>query len=390
MAYGAILGQRGIQTVNGVPSGADGNVDLSAGTMTNGIDMNGKILTGLTEPVNNTDAANKQYVDDSLLPFDVNRKIIFIGDSYATVSNWPTQCANYLGLTSDQYWDISVSGSCFALGTWLTALQEWVSSNQTEVPNIGTILCAGGINDSTEGNYPLVGTGIQNFCNYVKSNFTNCQVKIAYIGWALENTELGAPRRSDYRRTVYQTYTKCAQWGAIYLPGAEMTTHIRANLTDGIHPNTTGGQYIGLCLAQALTTGVTQFSYTSYTQVYDITGATPQQGFIFEDIINGFVNINFKDILIAGITNVTVGGDFVTIGNCALAFANEMPGTPVALATLNSDGSVSNVNCQLKITKDGYVQIKSNELLSNNSWVTFTPLQIRPINFTVMIPGIWN
>lgn len=422
MAYGVLLGQAELQTVNGVVPNQTGNIDLSLGTMQSGINMASNSLTGLPTPVNAGDAVTKNYTDTAISQLSTStqqqissvnseidsinsqigsintqlqeltteRKIIFIGDSYATISNWPTQCANYLGLASNQYWDISASGSCFALGTWLSALQNWVSSHSSEVANVGTILCAGGINDATAGNYPLVAAAIQNFCAYVKSTFTNCQVKIAYIGWALENTEVGAPRQSDYRRTVYQTYTKCAQWGAIYLPGTEMCTHIRTNLPDGIHPNTTGGQYIGLCLAQALTTGVTQFSTTSYTQVYDINGQNAQQGFIYEDIVDGFVTINFKDIQIAGISNVTVGGDFVTVGNCLLSLANEMPGVPLRLAIKNSDGSVSNVNCQLKITKEGYVQIKSNELQTHNSWVTFTPVQIYPINFVTTIPGIWN
>lgn len=66
MAVGAILGQRGIQSVNGVQSGVDGNIDLSAGTMTSGIDMNNQTLTGLTTPANNTDAVTKQYTDTAV------------------------------------------------------------------------------------------------------------------------------------------------------------------------------------------------------------------------------------------------------------------------------------------------------------------------------------
>ena len=66
MAYGAILGQRGIQSVNGVQTGVNGNVDLSAGNMTSGIDMNSQTLTGLTTPINNNDATSKKYVDDNI------------------------------------------------------------------------------------------------------------------------------------------------------------------------------------------------------------------------------------------------------------------------------------------------------------------------------------
>ena len=70
MAYGAILGQRGIQSVNGVQSDTTGNVDLSAGTMTSGIDMNSQALTGLTTPVNPQDSATKQYVDNNSSPYN--------------------------------------------------------------------------------------------------------------------------------------------------------------------------------------------------------------------------------------------------------------------------------------------------------------------------------
>lgn len=70
MAYGAILGQRGIQSVNGVQAGVNGNVDLSAGTMTRGIDMNSQALTGLTTPVNPQDSATKQYVDNNSSPYN--------------------------------------------------------------------------------------------------------------------------------------------------------------------------------------------------------------------------------------------------------------------------------------------------------------------------------
>lgn len=70
MAVGAILGQRGIQSVNGVQSDTTGNVDLSAGTMTSGIDMNSQALTGLTTPVNPQDSATKQYVDNNSSPYN--------------------------------------------------------------------------------------------------------------------------------------------------------------------------------------------------------------------------------------------------------------------------------------------------------------------------------
>lgn len=348
MSFGAILGQRGVQSVNGVFPDNTGNVELVTPS-----------------------------------------KYIFIGDSYATVSNWPAKCAQYLGLQSSEYWDISTSGSCFALGTWLQALTTWVESHPEEVNNIGTVLCAGGINDATEGNYNLVEQGILNFCNYAKEQLPNCKVKIAYIGWALENTGTSALRESQYRRAVYQTYSKCAQWGAFYLPGAEMSTHIRANLTDGIHPNEAGAEFIANCLAQALITGTTQFSYTSYTQVFD-DNSTAQQGFIYEDILNNFVNINFRDIQIAGITGVTVSGEFVKIGKCLLSLANELPAIPIFLTCLTSDGAVASVNCQIKITKDGEVQIKSNELASTQSYKSFTPVHFYPINFTVTLPGVWN
>lgn len=68
MAVGAILGQRGAQSVNGVQTGVNGNIDLSAGTMTSGIDMNSQALTGLTTPVNPQDSATKQYVDNNSSP----------------------------------------------------------------------------------------------------------------------------------------------------------------------------------------------------------------------------------------------------------------------------------------------------------------------------------
>lgn len=134
MAYGAILGQRGIQSVNGVPSGVTGNVDLSAGNMTSGIDMNSQTLTGLTTPINNNDATSKKYVDDNInLASTTGLEAIRAAAPYNWLDN-----SDFTNL-------VAQAGIGEKHGTSQTyAADRWVLNNGTVSYNAGTGLTLNG------------------------------------------------------------------------------------------------------------------------------------------------------------------------------------------------------------------------------------------------------
>lgn len=170
MAYGAILGQRGIQTVNGVPSGADGNVDLSAGTMTSGIDMNSQALTGLTTPVNETDAVTKQYVDTSVqnaVPTNlldnsdftnpVNQRNVSIGNATAQyfIDRWKFD----RNMDDANYQLVPGTGIKFGAGTWLS---QFIPLTQAQMDN-KTYTIAVWLADGTVWIQPVLFTAQDNY-----------------------------------------------------------------------------------------------------------------------------------------------------------------------------------------------------------------------------------
>lgn len=265
------------------------------------------------------------------------KKYIFIGDSYDQYSGWVNKTAERLGLSNNEYYNLALSGASFKDGRFLSQLQNWVTNNPTEVKNIGTIVCGGGINDSDADGVNVLGTRIQSFMDYVKTNFPSyTKVKLAYFGWALDTSPILADRTAPYRAVACNIYSRCTTWGAEYLTGCESVLHQRDLLdVDGLHPNSEGGNSISYALANALKTGncsvVKPYGYAT------ING----------ELKNTITQTIFNDLNIIKFTNFTLelnnttfsNGEYVEVANVVLPFGNKMTPILVMIPYQNASGN---------------------------------------------------
>lgn len=94
------INQNVVPAINNYVADNDGLLDKSGGTMTGSINMNGHKVTGLANPSNAEDAANKSYVDTGLSA----AKTVTVSETL-TVAGWSasapyTQAVSISGLTN--------------------------------------------------------------------------------------------------------------------------------------------------------------------------------------------------------------------------------------------------------------------------------------------------
>lgn len=189
---------------------------------------------------------------------ETNRKILFIGDSYLEMYNGTTgvidKFKTLTGITNVIYALKSGTGFDYTVGgeNFNTLLNGVTSDN-----DVTDIIVLGGYNDqySNQGN---VLTAIGTFCTNAKTKFPNAQVYIGMIGFTLETNK----RYPIFE--VYQTYSKCNQFNAIYLNGVECVMHDTNYFIGGAdltHPNENGRTKIAQAVNQAWKNGYYAFNY---------------------------------------------------------------------------------------------------------------------------------
>ena len=100
LAIKTYINQNVVPAINNYVADNDGLLDKSGGTMTGSINMNGHKVTGLANPSNAEDAANKSYVDTGLSA----AKTVTVAETL-TVAGWSasapyTQAVSISGLTN--------------------------------------------------------------------------------------------------------------------------------------------------------------------------------------------------------------------------------------------------------------------------------------------------
>ena len=314
-------------------------------------------------------------------------KYLFLGDSYALpeYGNWITNAANFLGLNSNEYWNLSVSGSNIASGLWLSYIQNWVTNHQEEVANIGTIVCGGGINDSDATNFPKLATALEALIKYCKNTFgANVHVKLFYFGWALDTSSIIAGRTANYRSITQTVYASCAQYGGEYVPGGETILHNREFLgDDGLHPNAAGGRAIGWIVANGCKVGANSVNNYGAVNVAAINGNT--SGSIWQYLCNNVNTIQFDAFTINFNSPITLSGDWVNVATIKLPYGNSMPATGVTLL-LAGDGKLVNASCLIRIY-DEKLQVAIREWDSTgNKYMTIYCTNIN--SFSLLVNGL--
>lgn len=169
-----------------------------------------------------------------------NKKVIFIGDSYAQgyspdgdTINWVTAMINSLGLSNSI---IKVYGGVGFVNTvdnktFITLLDEVPEDN-----TITDIICCGGYNDTSHIND--IQNAINTFCTLAKTKFPNATVHIGQIGWTTNADKYYSLSKVTEKYNISTLANNCH-----YLNNVEFSLHSTTLFaSDGVHPNQ-NGQY---------------------------------------------------------------------------------------------------------------------------------------------------
>lgn len=293
----------------------------------------------------------KAAVDDiteTVEDLDASRseKTIFIGDSYGNPNygNWQEKLAQYLGLSSGDYYPWYRDGVSFFDGGFLSIITQQSAALTEEEKNlIGRVVVLGGINDAQtateEAGWGTITTAISQFCNYVKTNFPHAKIYLGFCGNSVESTGILMGRNSYRIPKAFEAWATCGQYGAEFIPNLEYVLHDYSLMrADGIHPTDAGGEAIAKYAASAINGGGVdvkrRFHITSMGDNYSSIGAT--SGMTVTFLAPQFGSDHWLDVYQDNaVTNI----DFLF--RTALAFE-----TPIEF-TLGKQLILGDVNCPL-------------------------------------------
>ena len=191
-----------------------------------------------------------------------NRKIVFVGDSYAGsmgASSWLNTVIRILNLNSDNYGAIWKAGYGFsATGKQFIDLVQDVNDGYPSV-DIDTDLVTdvyviAGSNDVGIAE-ATVTSDIGDFVAYTQSVYPNAIVHVGFNGWTDE-----ASNHSAYT-TMLNIYKNAAlTYGAKWVEGPQYVLHkVTMIQADHVHPTMAGGTELGFITAQAVLSGDSAF-----------------------------------------------------------------------------------------------------------------------------------
>jgi len=247
--YG-IDGTGAVSSVNSVSPDGNGNVSLVANDIPT---AGGTSVEADLSGVKNTLSQLKQD----------KRKILFVGDSYgAQANNWVEAAARYLGLSSTDYINASVSGTGFTCdangnsGENYNGFLDAIMSITNDRDSFTDVVICGGLNDSAYDTIPaFLADHIHTTISYIKSNFINAKPHIGYIGGALNSSPVLYGRNFLRRSNAKYSYMTSSR--PYYLTGVENAIHESAwcYSSDGLHPSEVGGELIGAAISNAIKNG---------------------------------------------------------------------------------------------------------------------------------------
>ena len=188
----------------------------------------------------------------------VNKKYIFIGDSYAKGENeahefttpWPTLVAAQMGLTlNDNLFVSAHNGSAFNYGYGFKNQLDEVYEDIDDPNSITDIVFIGGYNDrySTQD---VIDEKMEECFEYAKELYPNAEIKLGCVGWS----KVYDVRQSIVK--VLEVYTGCGKYGVKYLNNVEWILHDYSLFcSDNYHPTQEGQNELAKYITQALLTG---------------------------------------------------------------------------------------------------------------------------------------
>lgn len=199
-----------------------------------------------------------------------NQDTIFLGDSYAAgttfehgsvqyLTSWCEELRRQMGLTTGHYYIFAQGNAGFAkIGNNSMNFQMTLASRINEITNknkIKNIIVCAGYNDWDEET-SLILQRIGEFISYCKQQFPNAQVYLGMIAGNSADTQQGALVREQLITRVLHAYTRCTEFGGLYLSGTELFGHNFFMFNEqGNHPNEYGYIRVGRMIYNALKQG---------------------------------------------------------------------------------------------------------------------------------------
>lgn len=232
-------------------------------------------LSALIAPPSVKKYAMTETLYTSLRKMGLNRRFLFIGDSYCEGyshdgrnSGWALFCAGYMGLSESDYVRVYRGGARFSENAADNTYLALLNSTNYPMDYFTDVVVCGGYNDHSYQSSVIM-TGIQTFITRCKAKYPNARIHIGAVAYNKQGNGDGAePNWQAYRTqietVVVPTYQKCVEYGAEYLNNVEYWLG-ESGLTpsDGYHPSAEGNQSIGRAVANALQTGSAPLPYNS-------------------------------------------------------------------------------------------------------------------------------
>ena len=221
----------------------------------------------------------------------LNKKYVFIGDSYAdgwTQDNdyigWIEQLPVKLGLTSSEYISYAHGGYRFDVSN---TEQNYINSiNNVDVDNnVTDVIVAGGFNDINTS-YENLKNGILAFKNKCLEKYPNAKLHIAFIGGSNIVSNL-----KPLKSAILNYIKACNSNNIHYLKGCEYSLHSYFSYfsNDGIHPVQAGQDSITNALFNSINFNDANIVLSSNIYFNPSHGAAADVDMIC-DLKNGFIN----------------------------------------------------------------------------------------------------
>ena len=193
-----------------------------------------------------------EQLKNEVEPLTREKKILFIGDSYGTVTS-PTFVDLFANYINEEV--INASSGAYGFVADGTKTYYNLLNGRSTDNSITDIIVQGGSNDLNAKSSDIE-TAINSFISLAKTKCPNAKIYIGFCAWNRDFTYTS----SNPFITTCQAYKNCTQYGAIYLNGVEnsikSTYYLRD--TDFYHPNEAGAKSIARAFANAYRNGYSE------------------------------------------------------------------------------------------------------------------------------------
>lgn len=216
-----------------------------------------KDVSNLKERMTNVEQNESSLSENvnQLLLGQIDEEIVMIGDSYLagqSLSSPSTQNFGYLlmqklGMNSSNFHIWAEGGSSFVITgnqghTWQTLIASNLET-LSDPSKVTKVIFAGGYNDVNASTAAQIETAMSGAITVAKSSFPNAKIYIALIANNGATTTEGANARNTLKNRVYNVYSKCTNFGAIFMDKGQLPLQDYSLFETSpvkVHPNENG------------------------------------------------------------------------------------------------------------------------------------------------------